>query len=236
MGYAGTRRSRWPFVVGAFVVAFLVVVAVAQITRDDNSITTVDAGATDAAGRPEHPVVRRQPGDPMSIGSADAPVVLVEWTDLRCPFCAVFYRETLPTLITEYVATGTLRIEFHDVAFFGEQSENAAIAARAAGEQGRFNEFLTVVYGAAPEGKQADIPRERLLEFAERAGVADLARFQRDLDSPILRAAASQSTFDAQQLGVNSVPFFLVGETAFSGAQPIDVFRQMLDQAIASTE
>src|SRR5699024_2745913 len=48
-------------------------------------------------------VERRDPDDPMAIGDVDAPVVLVEWVDMRCPYCAMFGRETLPTLVEEYV-------------------------------------------------------------------------------------------------------------------------------------
>ena len=71
----------------------------------------------------------------MAIGAIDAPVVLSEWVDFRCPFCAVFSRDVLPQLVQEYVDEGKVRIEVHDVAFFGDESLRAAVAARAAGEK-----------------------------------------------------------------------------------------------------
>jgi protein-disulfide isomerase len=193
-------------------------------------------GATSSAGEPtatELPVVRRDAGDPMALGSVDAPVVLVEWTDFRCPYCAVFSRETLPVVIKEYVETGKVRLEVNDVAFFGDQSVDAAVAARAAGEQGKFHEFMTTVYEAAPEKKHADLTRERLIALAKKAGVPDVARFSADLDRKDLRNAVQSSTTAAQQLGVTSVPFFVAGETALPGAQPSEVFRQFLDDAVA---
>ena len=101
------------------------------------------------AGAASH--VRLEAGDPMAIGAIDAPVVLSEWVDFRCPFCAVFSRDVLPQLVQEYVDAGKVRIEVHDVAFFGDESLRAAVAARAAGEQGKYFEFLGAVYEAAPE-------------------------------------------------------------------------------------
>ena len=61
----------------------------------------------------------------------------------------------------------------------------------------------------------------------------DLERFTSDLDSAELHGAVSASAAYAQQLGVTSVPFFLVGDTAVAGAQPIETFRQLLDEQLA---
>lgn len=194
--------------------------------------------APEAAPEPgpyaDSPVVRRQDGDPMAIGAIDAPVVVTQWTDLRCPYCAAFGRETMPQILEEYVASGLVRFEVNDVAFFGEQSQAAAVAARAAGAQGRYFEYLDAVAQAAPEGGHPDLPRETLLAFAEQAGVPDLALFAADLDDEALWTAVEESTAAAQYLGVGGVPFFVVGEAALSGAYPMDAFRQVLDEALAT--
>ncbi|WP_280116153.1 thioredoxin domain-containing protein [Leucobacter coleopterorum] len=92
---------------------------------------------------------RRVENDPMAIGDIDAPVVMSEWVDFRCPFCAVYSRDTFDQIVTEFVDTGKVRIEMHDVAFFGEESVRAAVAARAAGEQGCYFQFVKAVYDAA---------------------------------------------------------------------------------------
>lgn len=231
------RARRWNVVLGALV-AFLAIVVAGQLLPEQSPTTaTPGASAEPSAGQAgEMDFVRRDADDPMAIGDVDAPVVLTEWIDLRCPFCAVFSRETLPTLIEEYVDTGRVRIEFHDVAFFGEKSEDAAVAARAAGNQDKFVEFVTAVYEAAPENGHPDLPRDTLIDFAEQVGVPDIQQFTVDLDDPELRADAQASTESAQQLGVTAVPFFVAGETAVSGAQPTATFQEFLDQALAETE
>lgn len=181
----------------------------------------------------DQPYVRREEGDPLAIGALDAPVVLSEWTDLRCPFCAVFANQTLPTLIQEYVDTGKVRIEFHDVVFFGDQSRDAAVAARAAGEQGLYVEYLETLYAAAPPNGHPDLPRAALIDFARTTGVPDMDAFTRALDDPDLGQKVDRSTAVAQSLGVNSVPFFVIDGKALAGAQGIDTFRQFIDQALA---
>ncbi len=203
--------------------------APAEGSTDSNS-STGQSGPQAAA------YVRADPDDPMAIGEPDAPVVLSEWTDLRCPFCAVFSRDTLPAIVEEYVDAGKVRIEINDVSYFGDESADAAAAARAAGEQGRYFEYLDAVYAAAPEDGHPDMPREKLIGFAKTAGVSDLAQFERDLDDPELRSAVEASTAQAQQLGVSGVPFFVVDGKAVSGAQPVETFRGLLDEALAEAE
>ena len=236
---------------GVVVLAFLAVVLVGQLTSDRGRapLPAEEAAAPspEASSSPsssatpaeptqapaEFPFVKRQEGDPMAIGDVDAPVVLVQWTDMRCPFCAAFSTETLPQIVDEYVESGDVRLEVHDVSFFGEQSTEAAAAARAAAEQGRYFEYLHAVYDSAPAKGHPDLPREKLMAYAETAGVPDLDRFAVDLDAGKLQDAVAQSTQDAQQLGVSSVPFFVAGDTALAGAQPIEVFRAYLDDALS---
>lgn len=231
------RRSRTLNIVLGIATAFLLVVAIAQAFPQSPSTAAPAASAgpeaSDAAAYAENPAIAlRDPDDPLAIGDVDAPVVLVEWADFRCPYCAVFTNETMPVILDEYVESGLVRYEFRDVAFFGDDSTAAAVGARAAGEQGRFPEYLQAVYAAAPEKGHPDMPREKLVAFAKDAGVPDLDQFEADLDRADLRDAVTASTSQAQQLGVTGVPFFVAGDRALSGAQPLDAVRSFLDEQL----
>src|SRR5699024_8338091 len=132
------RRSlRWTLVLG-LIAAFLAIVVAAEMLPGQSPASS-DSDDTEHAE--EMDFVRRDADDPMAIGDVDAPVVLSEFIDMRCPFCAVVSRDIMPKLIEEYVDTGKVRIEFHDLVFYGDQSEQAAVAARAAGEQDKYFEF-----------------------------------------------------------------------------------------------
>ncbi|MBP1327563.1 protein-disulfide isomerase [Leucobacter exalbidus] len=194
----------------------------------------VDGAAAEQPATGAAPVVeRRIEGDPMAIGDIDAPVVLSEWVDLRCPYCAVYTRDTLPDVVKEYVDSGKVRIEMHDVAFFGEESLRASTAARAAAEQGKYFEFLDAVYEAAPESGHPELTTKELIGHARTAGVPNIELFTSDMEREDLRAEVTQMTTEASELGVTGVPFFAVDGQAFSGAQPIDYFREFLDSMVA---
>ena len=166
---------------------------------------------------------RRQEDDPRALGRVDAPVVLIDWSDFRCPFCAHWSTTTF-TELKPYIDSGSLRVEFRDLVLFGEESQLAAVASRAAGAQGKFWEFSDALFSAAPASGHPTITEEDVIEFARQAGVPDLARFAADLSDPALAAAVEAETTEAQSLGISGTPFFLVNTTPISGAQPLDTF------------
>lgn len=180
-------------------------------------------------------LARRKADDPTALGSVDAPVVLIEYSDYRCPFCGVFVRQTLPTLIKNYVDTGKLRIERRDLPVFGDQSVQAAVAARAAGNQGRYWQFHDLVYANAPERGHASLPQERLNQLAAQAGVPDMAKFQKDMDSATLKAEVQRDAAEAAAIGADATPTFLVNGTPIMGAQPLDTFEKEIDAALKAS-
>ncbi|AMB58149.1 DsbA family protein [Microterricola viridarii] len=184
-----------------------------------------------ASGVPD--LARRIDGDPTAIGAVDAPVVMIEFADYRCPFCSLFSRETMPKIMEQYLADGTLRIEWRDLPIFGDQSIDTAIAARAAGDQGLFWEYNAAVAAAAPDRGHPDIDRAMLIGFAEQVGVPDLAAFELGLDSETHRAAVQADLQEAQSIGATSTPIFLIGDEAIGGAQPLEAFQAIIERQAA---
>jgi protein-disulfide isomerase len=203
------------------------------------SDTSVVAAPRSSAAPPRTPMgplgdlARRQPGDPLAQGSSTAPTVLVEFADMRCPFCAQFSRTTEPVLIDRYVNTGILRIEWRDMAIFGPQSTAAARAARAAAAQGRFWPFTQTVYATAPPEGHPDLTTAALHDFARQAGVPDLDRFDTDAASTRFDAAIHADLMQAQGLGIPSTPAFSINGHPVLGAQPVDTFTALIDDLAA---
>ena len=171
---------------------------------------------------------RRQEGDPRALGRVDAPVVLIAWSDFRCPFCAHWATTTFLEL-QPYLDSGSLRIEFRDLVLFGEQSRATAVASRAAGQQGKFWEYSQAVFVAAPTSGHATITRDGLLRFATQAGVPDLKAFTTALDDEQLATAVDEETSHAQSIGLSGTPFFVINTTAISGSQPLEVFTKAIE-------
>lgn len=195
--------------------------------------TEVDAGSEQAEYEAwvtqEFP--RRTDGDPMAMGAVDATVVMTEWADYRCPFCSVFAEETLPQL-QKYIDDGTLRVEFRDLALFGDESIKAATAARAAGLQGKFFEFQHAIFAATPNEGHPDIPDELVMGIVADLGL-DPVQFEEDWKQPALQQAVLNDSQEAQDMGVTATPAFVVGTQFFTGAQPIAEFERIIEQEAA---
>jgi protein-disulfide isomerase len=222
-----------PLVIGLIsIIGVLVIVIVTLVMTSEGRSSGAEAPAAQSESENAAPLpdlARRIPDDPTALGDVDAPVVIIEWSDYRCPYCGIFARDTQPTIINEYVLQGLVRIEWRDLPVFGDQSTLAAYAGRAAGEQGLFWEFHDAVFADAPENAHADLPRERLIEIARGIGVPDLAKFETDMDDPKLQALVQADLDEGYSLGVTSTPIFLIGQTPIVGAQPLETFRQAIE-------
>lgn len=238
-GTSKSGFSPWPWALAIGSLA-VIVVAVVVGTQPSSSGSSPNAqgnaqqnGDTSESNEMTFDVERRQEGDVTAIGDVDAPIVMVEYSDLRCPFCAVVARDTLPQIIDEYVDSGKLRIEWRDFPIFGDESFDAAVAGRAAGAQGKFWDFVNAIYDEAPARSHIELPRERLIEFAKQAGVADIERFVADLDSPEYRDQVTADAEEAHSIGVSSTPIFIIGDTPVVGAQPFEAFAEAIEAELA---
>lgn len=177
---------------------------------------------------------RRDAEDVMAVGDVDAPVVMIEYADYRCPYCARFHLETRPEL-DALVGDGTLRIEFRDLVLFEETSELAAVASRAAAEQGHLEDFQTAVFGLSTEG-HGEYTRDDLITLAEEVGVEDIDAFEAALDDEEILAQVQADTAEARAIGISSTPTFLINTQVVQGAYPIDHFRQVIEAEAAKAQ
>lgn len=177
---------------------------------------------------------RRDPDDPQAFGKADAPVVMVLYSDFACPYCTLFAKEVEPGL-ADLINNGTLRIEWRDLAQITETSPIAARAGRAAAAQGRFWEFHDAVYAAAGEGEHPEYTQENLLEFARAAAVPDLDAFTATMNAEETKTAVEEAKTKAYSIGVQGTPFMFIGDAFVSGYRELDVIRAtVLAQAEAA--
>lgn len=157
-----------------------------------------------------------------ALGPADAPIVMEVWSDFGCSFCARHALEVEPALVSRHVEPGTMRIEYYDFPVQGPASVDAAVAARAAGQQGRWFDYASLLFT-----HQHEFGRERLLDHARQLDL-DLDQFARDLDSPLLAAAVERDLATGQQRGVRATPTFLLNDQPVFGAQPTSVFEEAI--------
>jgi protein-disulfide isomerase len=241
--------TRGRIVLGAaLVVAVLVVLGVISVVDRPSPPGAAAPSPTSAPADPvasaRAAVPRRQPDDPLALGRADAPVVVAEWGDFQCPFCRLFATNTEPALLTRYVATGQVRLEWHDYAYLGPESVLGARAARAAGRQGKFWPFHDVLYREQPRENSGAVTEASLSAQAQRLGL-DVTRFRADLADPAIARAVADDQAAGTRIGVTGVPSFVIaGEGAqrsptgdapqlVVGAQPTATFESAIDDALA---
>jgi protein-disulfide isomerase len=118
--------------------------------------------------------------DGFALGSADAPVTVEVWEDFQCPYCQLFALEVKPALVSRYVESGEARLVFRNLAFLGQESHWAAVAAALAAEQNRFWPLHDYLFTNFLGRESGSFHLDRLLEMGERAGL-DMDEFRTGL-------------------------------------------------------
>jgi protein-disulfide isomerase len=172
-----------------------------------------------------------------ALGRADAPLVMVEYTDYQCPFCQRFHNTTWTELKKNWIDTGKVRFISRDFPLpFHENARRAAVASHCGAEQGKFWELRhTMIVNA--EKLQSD----RLPDYAKEAGL-DVGRFNACLAADKYKEDIDKSYAEGLAAGINGTPSFIVGQlrndrlegVRMVGAMPYAMFdaklKQMLDQ------
>jgi protein-disulfide isomerase len=174
-----------------------------------------------------------------SQGSAAAKVAVIEYSDFQCSFCGKYDRETYPQIQDEYLKTGKIRYVFHDLPLdFHENAFKAAVAARCAGEQGKFWEMHDRLFANQTALSQAD-----LLKHAAAISL-DAPRFQQCVESDRLAADIRSDITEANNAGMSGTPTFLIGYVQpdstvkvvkkLVGAKPYAQFKAAIDELLQS--
>jgi protein-disulfide isomerase len=131
-----------------------------------------------------------------------------------------------PKLYKEYVKDGTLRIEWRDFPYRGQESVNAAVAARAAQAQGRFWDYHDLLYDSQFSGYSD----ENLMALARKAGL-DTQRFESDYENSRYERLVRADFQKGLNLGVNGTPTFFINGKMLVGLQPVGVFEDAIEDA-----
>jgi protein-disulfide isomerase len=165
------------------------------------------------------------------LGSADAPVTIVEYSDYNCPFCKRFVDETKPQIIAEYIDAGQVRFVRKD--FIAVGGQKAAEAAHCAGEQGAYWEYSYELIAKQPTDRPRWEDPETHREYATRLGLNADALVNCFI-AGTYTDKVNVSTQEAVANGASGTPFFIINDVPISGAQPYTVFKQVIDRALAA--
>ena len=161
-------------------------------------------------------------------GSPDALITVVEFSDYQCPFCSRAHT-TVQKLEEEY--GNKLRVVMkQNPLSFHPRAKPAAVAAMAAGEQGKYWEYHDKLFANAKALEDADLEK-----YAKEIGL-DMARWKKDLGNTKYNQIIERDQTLAGQLGANGTPAFFINGRLLSGAQPIDNFRSIINEELPKAE
>jgi hypothetical protein len=166
------------------------------------------------------------------LGKPKSPLVLVEYVDLQCPYCAQFSARTLPAIVRRYVRTGRVRILFRGLAFLGPDSVKALEWTYGAAEQDKLWNVLELLFANQGRENSGWVTQSLLSSVARSVPRLDLGRLRRDAPRsglPIASAAAA-----AKQSKVPGTPYLEAGRS-LSALEPLklrsfdprDLFAQL---------
>lgn len=173
------------------------------------------------------------------LGRQDAPVTLVEFPDLQCPYCAQWSREAFPDIVRDYVRPGKVRMVFRGLAFIGPDSEKALRFALAAGLQGKLWYAVDLLYANQGPESSGWVTDELLAGVGAAIPSFRLKQALAEESSPQIDAQIRAAKDAADELGVRSTPSFAAGKTGDKLALvsltslSADALRPTLDSLLA---
>ena len=168
-------------------------------------------------------------GEP-SMGTDDAKILIVEFSDYECPFCARFFSQTYPLIKSEYVDSGIAKFVYKDFPLsFHPQGEPAAIAANCIqNELGneKYFEFHDLIF----ENQKA-LSRSKYIEWAKNLG-ADENSYTACLEDPQMRQEVQGDVLEGTSLGVSGTPTLFINGVKIVGAQPFSVIQGIVEEEL----
>jgi protein-disulfide isomerase len=220
------QRPAWrsPFVLATLgAVAVGVIIIGTLILSNKPAATSAEVHPAAVAPPPAAMVSGR------SIGSPDAPVTIELWSDFQCPVCEKFALTIEPGLRGTYLADGRVRMTYHDLAFIGKESIDAAAAARIAEEMGAgFWTYHDLLYANQAAENSGAFSRDRLADIAVAAGL-DRAAFLVKLADPQYTAAVTAETSVGTAAGVVSTPTLIINGKTYAGLPDYTKLSAVLD-------
>jgi protein-disulfide isomerase len=161
-------------------------------------------------------------------GAASALVTIVEFSDYQCPFCSRAHN-TVVQLQKDYGEKLRVVMKQNPLSFHN-RAKPAALAALAAGEQGKYWEMHDKMFA-----NQQALEDANLEQYARDIGL-NVDKWKADMQSPKFQSQIDKEQALAMSLGATGTPAFFINGKKLSGAQPIDNFKRIIDAELSRAQ
>lgn len=225
---------------GLLVASFALGYQTAKVTYWEEKAKTL--GTTNALSpnltqpSPTPSKVEVSPGHLPPLGKNNAKVTIIEFSDMQCPFCRRFWKDTLPQLKKDYIDKGQVKFYYRHLPLPPEVHPAAtplAEASECANDQNKFWEYHDKIFAEQAEQGEGTIPitNEQIKEWAAEIGL-NTAQFNECFDSGKYSQKVKDDLADAQKAGASSTPTFYINGTPLVGALPYEAFKTIIDQEL----
>jgi protein-disulfide isomerase len=196
----------------------------AQTANQANS--PVAAGAPLATQEPQYTRYDIPIQGAYAFGPENAPITIVEFSDFQCPFCRRWHEQVYEPLLAAY--PGKIRMVYRNLPLTSIHPDAfpAAEAAMCAGEQDAFWQYHEKLFSSEALGSQI------YTQYAQELSL-DMTTFEACMADHKYQEAVQMDTDFAIDLGIRSTPTFFINGLPVVGAQPLDVFKQVIDKELA---
>lgn len=211
-------------------IAAVMLVAVAWYMGGPRGVAT-DKKTTPSQKNSAQERVEIGAGGSPSIGRPDAKVVIIEFADYQCPFCAVLHAGAESAIIDEYVKKGKARFTFKHYPFLGDESVRAAVASKCAQEQGKFWEYHDALFDRHMQNISENagvFSVENLKSIAGNVGLSG-GMFEKCLASGKYEQTVLDEMEEGRQAGVENTPTMFINGQKTEGALTFDAYKTIID-------
>lgn len=207
------KKRRLSIIGGVIGLALIAVVVVVIVSASSNSTTSTSSDAAHVnklyAGIPQNGVV---------LGEPAAKATIVEFADLRCPFCKDFAEGSMPKIVDELIRTGKAKFVFRNLTILdqaspsGTNSTDAAKYAGATSLQDKMFPFIELFYLNQGQENQDYVTQEFLMNIAKQIDGLNADEAWQNRENPKVTAELQKASDQANEEGVTGTPTIFVGK------------------------
>jgi protein-disulfide isomerase len=203
-----TDSRRRAYQIGGFAICIVVLLAVLIVVLTSPSPAPLTPGKPVPGTDRTLALLVGIPQQGIALGYSSAPVTLVEFGDLQCPYCAMFAEKALPSIITRFVRSGRVRLIFRNLDGLGSDSVRAAHMAAALGKQNRLWQFVDLAYRNQGDENSGYVTNNFLRAIADVIPGTNVEQAMSERSSGPAKAQIAQAMSLAHQLKLKVTPSF----------------------------
>lgn len=195
-----------------------VIIESVQKYQEEQTRAQIQQRFQQVVGQPAN-IIRQSP----VTGSPDRRIILAEFSDFQCPFCARAHA-TVKQFMEKHKSTVTLTYKHFPLTSIHPEALPAAKASWAAQQQNKFWEFHDQLFN-----QQQKLGEELYVQLAQNLGL-DVERFNQDRQSQAAEEAVIADFNLGRELGIQGTPAFFMNDRFISGAVSLQELEQLLGE------